>query len=167
MARRVGVWLIVWAAMIGLDFVLNAAVFASMYDAGGTFMLTPAELFSRIPFGYAALLVLAVGVTELAVRVRVSTISDGLRLGFVSGLALGSAWSLGLYSLATVTPLVALALAGIWCALVSAAGAVAGAALGSRWSLRGLAVRVVGIDLLFAFTVIALQSFGIVPTLTP
>lgn len=167
MARRAGVWFVVWLAMIGVDLVLNAAVFASMYGSGGTFMLTPAQLFSRIPFGYAALLVLGAGMTEMAARLRVSTMRDGLRLGVASGVVLGSSWALGLYSVATVSPLVALALAGIWCALVTAAGVVAGAGLGNRWSLRGLAVRVFGVDVLCAVTVVALQSFGIVPTLAP
>lgn len=166
MRRRLGVVFVVWLAMIGLDFVLNAALFASMYQDGGAFMLAPAEAFRRIPLGYLAFLVLAAGVTELAWRLGVATTADGIRLGLVSGLVLGAAWGLGLSSVATVSPQVALAFAGIWFALLTAAGGVAAAGLG-RSSLRGLTVRVVGIGVLGAFVVIALQSFGVVPTLTP
>jgi hypothetical protein len=166
MSRRLGVVLVVWLAMIALDFVLNAALFAAMYLGGDEFLLPPAEAARRIPFGYTAFLVLAAGVTELARRLGVVTVADGIRLGLVSGVVLGAAWSLGLYSVATVSPEVALAFAGIWFVLLTAAGGVAAAGLG-RSSLRGLAARVVGIGVLGAFVVIALQSLGVVPTLAP
>jgi hypothetical protein len=163
---RVRVVLVVWLAMVGLDFVLNAAVFAGMYQVGGAFLLAPLEAFRRIPLGYLALLILAAGVVELAVRLGVATIADGVRLGAVSGAVLGAAWSLGLYSIATLSPQVALAFAGIWFALLAVAGGVAAAGL-QRSSLRGLTLRVVGIDVVAAIAVIALQSFGVLPTLTP
>ena len=166
MRHRLGVAFVVWVAMMGLDFVLNAALFAGMYQEGGAFMLAPAEAFRRIPLGYLAFLVLAAGVTELAWRLGVTATSDGIRLGVLSGLVLGVAWSLGLYSVSTASPQVVLAFAAIWFALLTAAGAVAGTGLG-RSSLRGLAVGVVGIGVLGAFVVIALQSLGVVPTLKP
>jgi hypothetical protein len=167
MGRRLGVVLAVWLVMVGLDFVLNAALLAGMYQHGGTFLLTPAELFQRIPLGYASFLVLAVGITELALRLGATRMSEGIRLGFVSGVVLGAAWALGLYSVAAVTPQVAGALAGIWWALLTVAGGVAATGLGRRSTHWGLIVRVLGIDVLCVAAVIALQSLGIVPTLKP
>lgn len=163
---RIRVALVVWLAMVGLDFVLNAALFAGMYHEGGAFMLAPGEAFRRIPFGYLAFLLMAAGVVELAFRLGVTTLSQGIRLGAATGAVLGAAWSLGLYSIATVSPQVALAFAVIWFALFIVAGAVAAAGLG-RASLRGLTLRVAGIDVLGAIAVVVLQSFGVVPTLTP
>jgi hypothetical protein len=164
--RRVRLAFVVWLAMVGLDFVLNAALFAGMYEGGGAFMLAPGEAFRRIPLGYLALLILAAGVVELATRLRVTTVADGIRLGAGSGAVIGAAWSLGLYSIATLSPQVALAFAGIWFALLTAAGGVAAAGL-QRSSLRGITLRVVGMDVVAAIAVIALQSFDILPTLAP
>jgi hypothetical protein len=161
---RIRVALVVWVAMVGADFVLNAALFAGMYEQGGSFMLAPAEAFRRIPVGYLAFLLLAGGMVELAFRLGVTSISGGIRLGVTTGAFLGASWSLGLYSIATVTPQSAVAFAAIWLALLTVAGGVAAAALG-RASLRGLTLRVVGLDLLGAVAVIALQSFGVLPTL--
>jgi hypothetical protein len=166
MWRRLRVALVVWLAMVGLDFVLNAALFARMYEEGGAFMLAPGEAFRRIPFGYLAFLILAAGVVELAFRLGVTTLSQGIRFGVATGAVLGAAWSLGLYSIATLSPQVALAFAVIWFALLTVAGTVAAAGL-RRASLRGLTLRVAGMDVLGAIAVVALQSFGVVPTLTP
>jgi len=162
---RIRVALVVWLAMVGLDFVLNAGLFAGMYQEGGPFLLPPLEAFRRIPLGYLAFLILAAAMVELSFRLHATTIAAGLRLGATAGATLGSAWSLGLYSVATLTPQTALTFAAIWLALLTVAGGVAAAGLGQA-SLRGLTLRVIGVDLLGAIAVIALQSFGILPTLT-
>jgi hypothetical protein len=137
-----------------------------MYEEGGAFMLAPGEAFRRIPLGYLAFLILAAGVVELAFRLGATTLSQGIRLGLATGAVLGAAWSLGLYSIATLSPQVALAFAVIWFALLTVAGAVAAAGL-RRTSLRDLTLRVAGLDVLGGIAVVALQSFGVVPTLTP
>jgi hypothetical protein len=162
---RLRVTLVVWLAMVGLDFVLNGGLFAAMYQDGGPFLLAPLEAFRRIPLGYLAFLILAAAMVELSFRMRATTIAAGLRLGATAGATLGAAWSLGLYSVATLTPLTALAFAAIWLALLTVAGGVAAAGLGQA-SLRGLTLRVIGVDILGAIAVIALQTFGILPTLT-
>jgi hypothetical protein len=167
MWHRLRVTFVVWLAMIGLDFVLNAAIFASLYQSGGPFMLTPLEAFRRIPLGYLAFLILAAAMVELSFRLRTTTVAAGVRLGALAGTALGTSWSLGLYSVATLAPQTALAFAFIWLSLLTVAGGVAAAGLGGRPSLRGLTLRVIGVDLLGAIAVVALQSFGILPTLTP
>lgn len=164
--RRIRVALVVALAMVGLDFVLNAALFAGMYMEGGGFMLAPGEAFRRIPLGYLAFLVLAAGVVELAFRLDATTLSEGIRLGAGTGAVLGLAWSLGLYSIATLSPQVAAAFAVIWFALLTVAGVVAAVGL-RQGSLRGLTLRVAGMDVLGAIAVVVLQSFGVAPTLAP
>jgi hypothetical protein len=164
--RRIRVALVVWLAMVGLDFVLNAALLAGLYEEGGAFLLAPVEAFRRIPLGYLAFLVLAAGVVELAFRLGATTLWQGIRLGVAAGAVLGAAWSLGLYSIATLSPQVALAFAAIWFALLTVAGGIAAAGLG-RDSLRGLTLQVAGMAVVGAIAVVALQSFGVVPTLTP
>ncbi len=58
--------MIVWLAMLGVDFLLNGALFAGMYLHGGSFFLPPLEAFRRIPLGYLAFLVLALGTIAVA-----------------------------------------------------------------------------------------------------
>jgi hypothetical protein len=165
LSRRLRVAVVVWLAMLGLDFLLNGALFARLYLEGGTFILAPAEAFQRIPLGYLAFLMLALSVVEIAYRLRVTRIDDGIRLGLVMGAVFGGTWSLSLYSIATLSAQIALSFALIWLALVTLAAAVAVSGL-AQTSLRGLAFRVAVFDVLCAVTVIALQSFGVVPTVT-
>ncbi len=161
--RRLRVALVVWLAMLGLDFLLNGALFAGMYQGGGAFMLAPSEAFRRIPLGYAAFLILAAGIVEIAYRVRVLRIADGIRLGLAIGGVFGAVWGLSLYSIATLGAPVALAFAVIWLLLAVLGSAVAATGL-SATSLRGLLLRVAAFDVLCAVIVIGLQSFGVVPT---
>jgi hypothetical protein len=125
-------------------------------------MLAPTDAFARIPLGYLAFLIVAAGIVELAYRTGVRKAADGLRLGLVTGAIAGAAWSLGLYSIATLSPLVAFAFALVWFTLIALGSAVAASGV-ARASLRGLLVRVIGFDVVCAVTVVALQSFGVVP----
>lgn len=164
LSRRLGVAGLVWLAMVGLDFLLNGAAFARLYSEGGGFMLAPAEAFRRIPLGYLALLILALGVVEATFRLQITRIGDALRLGLASGAIFGGAWALGLYSIATLSAQVALAFSALWLALITLAWGVAVVGL-KRKSLRGLALQVVAFDVLVAVVVVALQSFGLVETI--
>lgn len=164
-SSHVRVALLAWLAMLGVDFLLNAAFFAGMYQGGDTFMLAPVEAFRRIPLGYLAFLIVAFGVVEIAHRLGVAKLKGGIRLGLLLGGVVGSVWGLSLYSIATLRPAAALAFAIIWLAILLVGCAVAAAGL-ARTSLRGLAVEVAGFDAACVVTVIALQSFGAVPTIT-
>lgn len=166
LSRRFGLGLIVWLAMLGLDFLLNGALFARMYQQSASFFLKPAEAFRRIPLGYLAFLVLAFCLVEIVHRLGVKRTTGGIRLGLVIGVVFGATWALSLYSIATLGAPVALAFAAIWIGLLTLATAVAASGLARR-SLRGLALSVVGFDVLCVGTVIALQSSGVVPTITP
>ena len=165
-SRRLRVALLAWLGMLGLDFLLNGALLASMYQAGGAFFLAPGEAFRRIPLGYLAFLILAIAIVELANRLRLVTFADGVRLGLATGGVLAAVWSLSLFSISILQVLVALAFGVIWLALLMMGSAVAVAGL-ARSSLRGLAVGVVAFDVFCLVTVVALQSFGVVPTVHP
>ena len=152
--------------MLGLDLLLNAALFAGIYRDGGAFLLPPAELFRRIPLGYLALFILALGLVDLTIRLDVRDTAAGLRLGAACGALFAATWSLGLLSVATIGLAVAGIFALFWLLLLTLGGAVAAAALGAR-TLRGLAFRVAGADVICLVAVVALQSFGVVPTMRP
>jgi hypothetical protein len=163
-SKRLRVAVVTWLAILGLDFLLNGALFARMYQGGGPFMLPPAEAFRRIPLGYMAFFILAVSIVEIVYRLGITRITQGMLLGFAIGGVFGATWGLSLYSIASIQGLVALAFVAIWFALCVLASAVAAVGL-AQPSLRGLAIRVAAFDVLCAVTVIALQSFGVVPTL--
>jgi len=165
LSRRLRVAGLVWLAMVGLDFLLNGAAFARLYSGDGGFMLAPAEAFRRIPLGYLAFLVLALGIVEATSRLQITRIGDALRLGLASGAVFGGAWALGLYSIATLSAQVALAFSALWLALITLAWGVAALGL-MRKSIRGLALQVVAFDVLVAVSVVALQSFGLIETIT-
>jgi hypothetical protein len=166
LSTRLRLALVAWLAMLGLDFLLNGALFARMYQSEGTFMLAPAEAFRRIPLGYLAFLMIAAGIVEVAYRLNITRIAGGIRLGLLVGAVFGTTWGLSLYSIATLGAPVALAFAVIWLALLVLGSAVAAAGL-ARTSLRGLALRVAAFDVACVVIVIALQSFGAVPTVKP
>lgn len=164
-ARRLRLTLLVWLVMVGLDLLMNGALFARIYQDGGPFLLAPMEAFRRIPLGYAAFLILAFGIVEIASRLHLAGLTDGLRMGFALGGALAAIWSLSLFSIASIGAEVAAIFAVVWLALLLVGSAVAAVGLG-RTSLRGLAVEVAVFDLACLVTVIALQSFGVVPAQT-
>jgi hypothetical protein len=161
--RRAQVALVTWLAMLGLDFLLNGAVFAGIYQGGSPFLLAPMDAFRRIPIGYLAFLGLALGIVELTHRLGVSRAAAGLRLGLVLGAVAGVVSSLGLYSIATISPMVALVFALVWFGLIAVGSAVAARGLALR-SLRGLVIRVAAFDAVCVATVVALESFGVVST---
>ena len=158
--------MLAWLAMLGADFLLNGALFASMYQQGGPFFLAPGEAFRRIPLGYAAFLILAIAIVEIADRLGVATFRGGIGLGLAIGGVLAAVWSLSLFSIATLDAVVAVEFAVIWLALLLVGSAVAAFGLG-RPSLRSLAFGVAALDVLCAVGVIALQSFGLVQTVKP
>jgi hypothetical protein len=162
-SRRLGLALLVWLAVLGLDFVLNGAVFAGLYTRQDPFLLAPLDAARRIPLGYAAFAVVAIGAVELASRLRLAGWRSGGRVGAVTGAGLGLVWSVSLLSITTIDVQTAVAFFVIWAAVVTGAVAVAAWGLGAR-SLRGLAARVLVFDVLCVLAVVVVQSAGMVPT---
>lgn len=162
---RLRLALLVWLAMLGLDFLLNGALFARLYQDGGPFFLAPVEALHRIPLGYAAFLILAIGIVEIAVRLRLAGIANGIRLGLASGLALAAIWGLSLFSIANIHAEAALVFAFVWLAIMLIGSVVATAGLAGT-HVRKLAFEVLAFDLVCVVGVVALQSFGVIPTQT-
>lgn len=154
--------LLVWTAMLGVDFFIHGGLFAAVYFQNSPFLLPDGEAFRRIPFGYLALLATAGFLTWILVR----TATRGWRRGLVAGLSLGVvmglSFTLGLFSISTagVQLLIAWFLAQVL--EMAVGGTIVGHGLQAH-SLRGLTLAVIiGFILLFV-AAIAIQNAGLAP----
>ena len=102
--RYVQLSLLVWVAIVGVDFFLHGGVFASTYTQDSPFLLPAINAFRRIPLGYLTLLATA----GLLVWITDQAAANGWRRGLVTGLCLGAvmglSFALGLYSISTASP---------------------------------------------------------------
>jgi hypothetical protein len=162
--RVVALIVLAWLSMLGVDFLLHAALLAGLYSQSSSFLLPPATAFTLIPVGYLSFLLLAFLLTWLMIRLRVA----GWRAGVIFGLELGGlmwgAFVLGLLSISTAgVPLLVGWFVGQTVEM-GIAGAVVGSGLGGR-QLRWLVGMAVGLLVLCASATILLQSLGVVPTI--
>jgi hypothetical protein len=148
-----------WLAMLGIDLVLHAGILAPLYDWGSPFLLQPEEAFVRIPIGYAAFLLLAIGLVWLLPRVGAR---DGRAGAVVAGVAAALGWGafvLGLWSISTASPGLLLG----WWAGQTAELAVGGYVIGALIAgvrLRRVALLVAALVATCAIVAIVLQSVG-------
>ncbi len=161
--KYVQLTLLVWFAMIGVDFFLHGGLFAAVYVQDSPFLLSAEEAFRRIPLGYLALLATAGLLVWILQRASASGWRRGLLMGLSLGAVMGFSLALGLYSISTASP----ALLSAWFASQVVETAIAGAIIGQAlWvrSLRRLVVAVViGFIVVLAGT-IAMQSAGLAPS---
>ncbi len=126
-AFAVGSVVVAWLVAVGVDLLLNAGVFAPLFEqAREPSLLTDEELFRRIPVAYIALFA---GVAALAwLQDRLT--ARGVRAGMVLGAAAGAVMAgLGVVSLWTAVDLTAefvLAAIVVQVGQFAAAGAVLG-----------------------------------------
>ncbi|MGD1047327.1 MAG: hypothetical protein ABR899_01085 [Candidatus Krumholzibacteriaceae bacterium] len=151
-----------WLAMIALDLLLNAGLFAKLWLVPSSFLLSPEDLFRRLPLGYAAFLLQAVAYVWLTKLIGAGTWRRATIFGLKLGALLGVASVLGLRSGTTASWTVLLA---TWLVgetvLTTGACFMAGLAA-ERGEKRALLSAL--ILLVCAFIVIAvLQSTGLVP----
>ncbi|NIS82924.1 MAG: hypothetical protein GTO14_22610 [Anaerolineales bacterium] len=162
--RYVQLSLLVWVAMIGIDFFLHGGIFATTYTQDSPFLLSAMESFRRIPFGYLALLITTGLLVWIIDQASVRGWRKGLTLGFCLGAVIGASFTFGLYSISTAHP----QLLATWFVAQLLEIAVAGAIIGEGLlvkSLRKLTIGVViGFILLFAVTIV-LQSVGLAPSI--
>jgi hypothetical protein len=157
--RPVATVALTWLAMLGLDLFLHAGLLAPLYDWQNPFLLPPGEAFARIPIGYLAFLVLAIGLAWLLPRLGVA----GGRSGGITAGGLGAVtWGallLGLWSISTADlPL----LAGWWAGQtleLGVGGFVVGSILGGA-RLRWVAWRVGTLVVVAAILAVVLQASG-------
>lgn len=167
MKKRSRRWLAIgaaWILSLGFDLLLHGGLLARLYIEASPFLLSAAVAFRRIPIGYAAFLVLTIGLDWLLRRLAVEGALLGLRYGAVGGATLWGALALGLYSISTATvPL----LAGWWIGQtveLALAGCVLGWVAGGA-SLRRVWAVVIVVVVLCVATTVVLQSFGMAPAM--
>ena len=161
--RYVQLTLLVWFAMIGIDFFLHGGIFAAAYVQESPFLLSAIVAFRRIPFGYMALLATAGLLVWIIEHASTRGWRKGLAIGLSLGAVMGASFTLGLYSISTVSPQLLVA----WFVAQVLEMAIAGAIIGQGLlvhSLRRLVLAVViGFILLFVGTIM-MQSAGLVPS---
>ncbi len=162
--RYIQLSLLVWFAMIGVDFFIHAGIFAATYRKDSPFLLSDMEAFHRIPLGYLALLVTAGLLVWIIDQASVRGWRKGLLVGLALGAVMGFSSILGLFSISTASPqfLAASFVAQVF--EMTAAGAVIGQGL-TVHSLRRLTlIVVIGFVLLLVGTIV-LQNIGLAPSL--
>jgi hypothetical protein len=161
--RFLQLMLLVWVAMLGVDFFIHGGLFAAVYFQNSPFLLPDREAFRRIPFGYLALLASAGFLTWILVRTATRGWRRGLEVGLSLGVVMGLSFTLGLFSISTAS--VQLLIASFLAQMLEMAvgGTIVGHGLQAH-SLRGLALAVIiGFILLFV-TVLVMQNVGLAPS---
>ena len=164
MRRFVGVTVLSWLVIVGLDFFQNAGVFARFWLEPGPAFLPSEKLFQRIPLGYLTFLITASMLTWLMARLKVV----GWKQGALFGLKLGSLLTItSVLGMACVFP-IKLSLLAVWFVggLVQyiSAAAVIGSGLSSDRPGR-LSVIVVGLVILLIIAGIVMQNLGFAPAM--
>ena len=148
--------------MIGMDLMLHAGILAPLYDWKSGFLLDPVDAFVRIPAGYLAFGVLAIGVVWLLPRLGANDPMRGLIMAGAGGGLIWAGLLIGLWSISTASPLL---LGGWWAGQtleLAVGGYVAGHLLGGTRASR-VAWGVAGILVLGIVIAVILQSIGYAP----
>jgi hypothetical protein len=148
-----------WLAMIGVDLFLHAGLLAPLYDWDSPFLLRPDEAFVRIPIGYLAFLLLAIGLAWLLTRHEVERGRDGALVGAALGAVAWGALVIGLWSISTADPAL---LVGWWVGQtveLAVGGHVIGSVLGGV-RLRTVAGWVGLVLAVGAVSAVVLQTIG-------
>ena len=158
-ARIVGISLLAWLAYIGLDFLLNAGILARIIDWQQPGLLSPMQMFQRIPLGYLSFLLATILMVWLMLRMNVRGLRPGLLFGTRFGLFAAAIGFSGLLSIVSIRPQTLL----VWsleavpsCALV---GAVVGDGL-VRERVRKLVGAVIVFFLVCVIVAAILQNVG-------
>lgn len=116
-----------WSFLV-VDFLLHAVVLAPWWRSTGDYWLPPADLFRRIPFGYASFLIYVGALMWLLVRLhgRRPGIVPAARFGAIAGGIAGFSWGLATYSVFSM-PASALLVWSVSTILESVLAATAGA----------------------------------------
>jgi len=97
--------LLAWLSMVGFDLFLHAGVLARLYAEPSPFLLPPERAFALIPVGYLSFLILAVLLVWLMARLSIKGWREGSKFGLQLGALSWGAFTLGLLSISTASPL--------------------------------------------------------------
>jgi hypothetical protein len=148
-----------WFTTIAVDFFFYGGVFAFLFERDDPYVLTPQQLFSRIPAGYASFAIEVLALSWLLSRSQTRHWSDGARVGAAAGAVVGGALLLGFWSVAATSGALLVSWWVVLTVQMAAAGAVLSAAVGVP--RRRLAKWVVIVALLLVLATIILQNVGI------
>ncbi|HUI57140.1 MAG TPA: hypothetical protein VLY04_19325 [Bryobacteraceae bacterium] len=164
--RLVQATALAWFAIIGLDLLMNAGLFAPFYRWDQPGLLPPLKMFQYLPLGYAAFLLWSIALAWLVLRTRSYGIAAGARFGAILGGLLGAAALVGWLSIFAFPPLMLFLWALDHAVCFTAAGAVIGGSL-SAPRLRPMVRRVFVLVGLCVAVTIAMQSLGLAPVNVP
>jgi len=101
--------LLSWLSMIGFDFFLHAGLLSSIYSQPSPFLLPAERAFALIPVGYASFLVSDIFLLWLILKLDINDFKKGLLFGLKVGLFTWGSFTLGLFSIATASPILLIA----------------------------------------------------------
>lgn len=116
-----------WLATIAIDFFFYGGVFAGLFVEGKPSVLSPEQLFARIPAGYASFLIEVVALGWLLRRLSIDNAVASAKLGAFLGITFGAALALGVWSFSPVSE----ALLGSWWLVLLVQMSAAGWVLGT------------------------------------
>jgi len=140
--RYVQLSLLAWVAIIGVDFLIHAGIFADTYLQDSPFLLSNMEAFRRIPLGYLALLATAGLLVWIIDQASVRGWRKGLVVGLALGAVMGFSSTLGLFSISTASSQLLVASFVAQVVEMGTAGAIIGQGLLVH-SLRRLTLAIV------------------------
>jgi hypothetical protein len=164
-SRIIGLGVLGWISMLGIDFFLHAGLLAKLYAEPSPFLLPPEDAFRLIPIGYLSFLLLDVLILWLIIRLEIAGWQRGLSFGLIIGGLIWGAMTLGLLSISTASPGLMLG----WFAGQVVELGVAGAVIGSGLSgtpLRKILVRVIVLILALFVATIIMQNIGLAPAVS-
>jgi hypothetical protein len=163
MKKRIfGIVFLSWIAMIAFDFLLHGGLLASFYIGDSPFLLPPLIAFQRIPIGYASFFLTALLINWLMDRFELTSWQQAFTFGGKLAILMWGALLLGLYSISTIEPSLAIA----WLfgqSFQMAIGATVIFLGKNSESLKRLTSWVIGFLLIAFVATILLQNIGLAP----
>ncbi|HKZ92314.1 MAG TPA: hypothetical protein VJZ50_09255 [Candidatus Limnocylindrales bacterium] len=136
-----------WMLVVGIDFFVNAGMLTMLWEGPSSFLLSTADLFLRIPMGYAALLLWSVLVVWLVTRLHIERPRGGAVFGAKLGMLVSVAGMLGLASISTISATIALGWATTQIVEFAVVGYVGTLALRAGGTRR-MTLAIIGLTLL-------------------
>lgn len=159
--RLVSVGLVGWMATLGIDLFLNAGVFASVFFESSPFLLSPDELFLRIPVGYLSFLLFTALVVWLMSNLSISGWRAGGRFGLAIGAIIHGTGVLGIASVSTAS----VSLLVAWFVGQTLQTVVVGGVVGQGLitsNLRRLGLTVLLLDIVLIIATVTVQNLPMI-----